>query len=296
MLRGMDRRPVVAIVGAGNLGIAISTQLHAAGYKISEIVSRSTVKSGRTARLARRLSARFTTVTRPDLSAKLIWFSVPDREIAKYAKSFAASTNWKGKIAFHSSGALSSDELAPLRRAGAVVASVHPLMTFVSAVAPNMSGVPFAVEGDRAAVNAARRVVADLGGQVFPIEKKNKVAYHAWGAFASPLIVALLASAEQVARSAGIGAIEARKRMLPIIRQTVANYAVHGPAGAFSGPLIRGDVATVRQHLQLLRKLPAAKQVYVSLAKSAMTNLPVRNRAQLNRVLRSAGVSERRKK
>src|SRR5216684_8348937 len=119
-------------------------------------------------------------------------------QIAAAARELAPATAWKGKIAFHSSGALASDELNVLRRRGAAVASVHPMMTFVRGSIPSLKGVPFGVEGDAAAVRVARRVVKDLGGEVFTVRKQNKAAYHAWGAFASPLLVAALVTAEQV--------------------------------------------------------------------------------------------------
>ena len=99
----------------------------------------------------------------------------------------------------HSSGALTSDELAVLRSQGASVASVHPLMTFVQGSRPSLAGVSFAVEGDSAAVRLARRIVKDVGGKAYSILKKDKAAYHAWGTFASPLLTALLATAEEVA-------------------------------------------------------------------------------------------------
>lgn len=291
---GMKSRPTVAIVGAGNLGTALALQLHASGYMVREIVSRSPLKTGKAARLARRVGASYIQSTPSGFSADLVWLSVPDRAIAGYAQSLADTNSWKGKIVFHSSGALSSDELAALRQAGASGASVHPLMTFVPGVVQQLKGISFAVEGDRDAVAAARRIIGDLGGEVFPLKKKDKVAYHAWGAFVSPLVIALLASAEEVARCAGISPTASRKRMLPILRQTIANYEAHGPAGAFSGPLIRGDAATIQQHLKLLRRLPEAKQIYVSLALSAMKTLPVKNRAELSRVLRKKSVSRKK--
>ena len=117
------------------------------------------------------------------------------------------------------------------------MASVHPLMTFVRGSRPPLAGVPFAIEGDRKAVQVARQIVLDLGGNPYSIRKKDKAAYHAWGAFTSPLLTALLATGEQVARMAGVDRISARKRMVPILFQTLANYASFGPAGAFSGPL-----------------------------------------------------------
>ena len=125
-----------------------------------------------------------------------------------------------------------------------------------------------------------------MRGEVFTINKRHKAAYHAWGAFTSPLLVATLVTAEQLARAAGLSALEARKKMLPIVRQTVANYEALGPAGAFSGPIVRGDAEIVRKHLQVLRKNPEGKGVYLSLARAALKYLPVRNRGKLKRALK----------
>ena len=116
-------------------------------------------------------------------------------------------------------------------------------MTFVPGSVPSLHGVPFAVEGDAAAVRLARQIVRDLGGEASPFPRSKKSAYHAWGGFTSPLLIALLVTGEKVARAAGLSAADARKKMLPIVRQTLANYAKLGPAGAFSGPIVRGDTA-----------------------------------------------------
>ncbi len=286
MLPAMARKPSVAIVGPGRLGRALALELKRAGYNISEIVSRNTAASKRKARgLARKVDAHVSTSDSARLGADLVWFCVPDREIAAASHQLASAVVWKKKIAIHSSGALASDELKELRRRGAVVASVHPLMTFVRGSIPSLKGVPFAVEGDATAVRVARRIARDLGGEAFTLSKRHKAAYHAWGAFTSPLLVATLVTGEQLARAAGLSAVEARKKMLPIVRQTIANYEAIGPAGAFSGPIVRGDAETVRKHLQVLRKVPEARDVYRALARTALRYLPVRNRAQLKRAL-----------
>src|SRR5712692_1929735 len=285
----MAAKPQIAVVGPGRLGTALAVELTRRGYRVPEIISRSEHASQQTAhKLAKQVRAPAATSNNARLDADLIWFCVPDREIAPAARELAPATAWKGKIAFHSSGALAGDELNVLRRRGAAVASVHPMMTFVRRSIPSLKGVPFGVEGDAAAVRVARRVVKELGGGVLTVRKQNKAAYHAWGAFASPLLVAALVTAEQVARKAGLSAAQARKKMLPIVRQTVANYAKLGPAGAFSGPLVRGDMAIVRKHLRVLREVPGAKEVYVALARAALHHLPVRGRKEIEKVLRSA--------
>lgn len=278
MLPGMARKPRVGIVGPGNFGRALAISLRDAGYGIEAILggSRQTARG-----LAKKVAANAADASR----AELVWFCVPDAEIAKAAKNFARSYVWKGKVALHSSGALTSDELDVLRRKGAAVASVHPLMTFVKGSHPSLKGVPFAIEGDASAVRAARMIVRDLGGEGYAIHKRDKVAYHAWGTFASPLLTALLATTEKVAGLADVRGSAARRRMLPILLQTLSNYAALGAGDGFSGPIIRGDVETVRKHLRVLRAEPAARKVYLALAEAAVEYLPGKNKSSLRWVL-----------
>lgn len=283
----MAVKPRIAIVGPGRLGSALAPELKRVGYRLSQIVSGDSSASRRAGRtLAKQVHAKWD-ATGAGLDADLIWFCVPDREIANAAQQLAGVVNWRGKVALHSSGALASDELRVLRRRGASVASVHPLMTFVRGSAPSLKGVPFALEGDPVALRVARKIVRELGGEAFPISKSKKLAYHAWGAFASPLLIALLVTAERVARDTGFSATQARRRMLPILRQTLANYLKLGPAAAFSGPIVRGDAQVVRRHLKELRKIPGAGEVYGALARAALRYLPAGNRRELGRWLGS---------
>jgi len=262
--------------------------LSKSGFRISQILAQDRLASQNKARtLASRVQAQATKLGNPEVHADLIWLCVPDGAIASVARQLARTGSWKGKLAFHSSGALASDELAVLRRRGAAVASVHPMMTFVSRSAPSLKGVAFGLEGDSAAIKAARKIVLTLGGEAFLIRKRDKAAYHAWGAFTSPLLVAALVTGEQVARAAGLTLTQARKRVLPIVYQTLDNYFRLGPAASFSGPLIRGDIETVRKHLAVLKKTPKALEVYIALARSALRGLPVRRRGELERILRA---------
>lgn len=286
----MAAKPSIAVVGPGNLATALSLALRRAGYRISEVVSRDLPESkARARRLARKLSARTATHVSAQLEAEVVWLCVTDDAIAPCARALARALdrkgNWKGKIALHSSGALTSDQLAPLRKRGASVAALHPMMTFVGGAGPYLKGVAFAVEGDRAAVAVARRIARDLGGHVFRIEKRNKTLYHAFGSFSSPLMIATLAMAERVARAAGVPKASVRNAMLPITRRTFDNFLRGGTAAAFSGPINRGDVRTVARHLRALRKVRGAREIYVALARSVLDTLPVKNRAALRKLL-----------
>lgn len=295
----MTGKPTVAIVGAGRLATFLAVALHDAGFTVTEIVARDSPRSRRHARtLAAKVGAQTVTANSAALDATLLWFCVPDREIRGAASALAghlavhqkhkapSRVPSKARFAFHSSGALLSRELEPLRKAGAAVASVHPLMTFVAGAHPSLQGVPFAMEGDDAATRVARRIVRELGGESFALPAARKAAYHAWATLTSPLLLAFLVTLEEAARAAGFTRQDARRKSLPIIRQTLANYSRLGPAQSFSGPLVRGDAETVAKHLAVLEKHPGAREVYVALARAALRGLPVENRDGLKRLLR----------
>jgi predicted short-subunit dehydrogenase-like oxidoreductase (DUF2520 family) len=281
------RRSSIAIIGAGRLGSALAASLRAAGYPIVEVVSlgnRSSLARARS--LARCIGARAATSKSATLGAGIIWFCVPDAQIGVAAQQLA-ERNWKGKIAIHSSGVLGSDALSFLRKRGADVASAHPLMTFVRNMAPDLSGVSFAIEGDKRAVMVANKVVRNLGGEPVRIRSRDKVAYHAFATMICPLLVSLLATSEDVAGLAGISPGDARRRMLPIIRQTIANYEKLGPAKSFTGPIVRGDVGTIQRHLDVLSPIPGVRDMYVALARAALRSLPNRNAKEIREMLRA---------
>src|SRR3984893_14886963 len=303
----MTRKPSIAIVGAGSLATFLAAALNDAGFTITEIIARDTPPSRRHARaLAASVGARTVTTRSAVLDTTLLWFCVPDREIRGSASALAghlstrAAAHKKNRVskvqskvpskvrfAFHSSGALLSRELEPLRKAGIAVASVHPLMTFVAGTHPSLTGVPFAMEGDHAATQVARQIIRKLEGESFSLPAARKAAYHAWATLTSPLLLAFLVTLEEAARAAGFTRKDARRKNLPIIRQTLANYSRLGPAPSFSGPLVRGDAETVARHLTVLKKHPGPREVYVALARAALRGLPVKNRDGLSRLLRS---------
>ena len=276
----------MSIVGPGNLGSALALTLVSAGYQLKYIAVRPSRSGGLHVKaLAKRTKAQIVTLGKQLLDSDIVWLAVPDDSIANVSRTLAASQDWKGKYVFHSSGALTSAELSALRKQGAKVASVHPMMTFVRGAAPEMDGVSFALEGDAVAVRAARAIIESLGATAFVIRKENKILYHVFGSFASPLVIALIATMEQVAAAGGIRRRDIKPVMAPLLWQTLRNYLKKDAAAAFSGPLVRGDVATVRKHLAELKKLPEAREVYLALARASLKRLPVGNRKAIARGL-----------
>ena len=140
--------------------MALALTLPSAGYVVKFIAGRAkNIDSRRNHRLGAKSKSALVTLGKEPLDSDLVWITVPDDAIAATALRLARTQDWRGKIVFHSSGALTSDDLAPLREQGAKVASVHPGMTFVRGPAPQMLGVAFAVEGDAAATRMAKRIV-----------------------------------------------------------------------------------------------------------------------------------------
>lgn len=308
--------PSVAIVGSGNLATFLSISLNRAGFNVAEIISRDSPRSLRNARLlAAKVGAHGVTANSAKLNANLVWLCVPDREIRNAASALSKRLRSlkkesareirdltlrektrehdspRVKFAFHSSGALSSRELEPLRKAGLATASVHPLMTFVPHTNPSLTEVPFALEGDAKAVRIAKEIVPKLGAKTVSVPASNKSAYHAWATLASPLFLAFLVTLEEAALAAGIKRRDARTMSLPIIRQTLDNYSLLGPPHSFSGPIIRGDVQTVAKHLALLKAHQRTRKVYRALAIMAIDKLPSRNKREFLRLLKVGGRS-----
>ena len=219
------------------------------------------------------------------MSADIVWICVPDDAIAALAEQMTDERDWRGKIVVHSSGALSSDTLELLRRKGAEVASAHPLMTFVSSSQPKLKGVPFALEGTAKALTAVETIISDFEAHAFRIARTEKAAYHAFGFFSSPGIVALIAAAIEVGKLAGLEGKRVRALMEPIVRQTIDNCFRTSPQQAFSGPVRRGDVETIRKHLKVLDEHPDLLDLYGSLVRIALKDLPSANTDSLQRLV-----------
>src|SRR3954470_1008354 len=210
----MKSKPSITIVGPGSLGGALAVALKNAGYPIAEVVYRRDRKRAEV--IARRCGGQAVKFEQAGFTGDAVWLTVGDDEIAATAKAISKRGRWKGKYVFHASGAFSSDELRPLKAAGANVASVHPMMSFVRSAEATFRGVTFALEGDAAANKFAAKIAKALGGTSFLLKTPDKPLYHAMGAFSSPLLVAHLAATEKIGRKLGLKAEQTRRVIAPI--------------------------------------------------------------------------------
>jgi predicted short-subunit dehydrogenase-like oxidoreductase (DUF2520 family) len=230
-----------------------------------------------------------TTLDRAQLKADVLWLCVPDAAIARVTGRIVKRVGkggLKGQIVVHSSGALSAQVLQAAARAGASLASVHPVMSFATRVPVSLQGVPFGVEAEAAGRRILNAIVRQVGGRPFAVEAGSKALYHAVGVLSSPLLVSHLAAAHEAAILAGFTPRQSKRLIEPIVRATLDNFFLRGPGKSFSGPIARGDVQTIDLHLQALKPHPMLAGVYRSLALYALKTLPASSRKKLRSSLR----------
>ncbi len=235
--------PALVIVGAGKVGSSLAAAAKRAGIGCT--------LAGRTEAAER---AR---------EADAVLLCVPDAAIAEAAAEIAAAAPGL-RFAGHTSGASPLAALEPLRAAGASTFSLHPLQTAPDA-ATDFTGAPAAISGsDEAALDLARRLAEGFGMRPFEVPDERRAAYHAAAAIASNFLVALEQSAADLLSAAGVG--NGRELLAPLVLRTAANWSERGGA-ALTGPIARGDEATVARHLAALRELaPELIPLYEALA------------------------------
>jgi len=289
-----------SIVGAGRLGTVLGAALVRRGWTAAAIVD----KDPRAARESRRIIGRGRAVpsclTLPgkglDRKVRLgdvVIIAVPDDAVGRVAAGLARSgVSWAGRFVFHTSGLLPAHVLEPLRKRGARIASVHPVQSFPRKDAPAsiFRGITWGVEGDPAAVAAAEEMVRDLRGNVLLLSEKDKPLYHAACSLASNAMIALEWTASGLLGAAGIGEKAAAGMLFPLVQGTLQNVNNLGLEKALTGPILRGDAAAVRKHLEALRDDPHAREVYLVMGKQILrlaekSGLPAGRVTALKRLL-----------
>jgi len=201
----------------------------------------------------------------------VIILAVPDDAIGPLARVLAdAGTIGSQQVVLHLSGVHGQEALGPLVGSRAALGSLHPLQTISDPerAAERLKGAWAAVEGMPRAVEAAERLAQDVGLRPFRIASQAKPMYHAGAVFASNYFVAVEAVAQRLLRHAGLTDAEAWQALRPLVEGTLENLARLGPVGALTGPVARGDEATVRRHVEALTQDDAA--LYRVLGRAAL--------------------------
>ena len=204
--------------------------------------------------------------------AGTVLLAVPDDAITSVASQLAAAGAIDpSQVVLHLSGLLDVRALRPLESSGAALGSFHPLQTVSNPeTAPaRWRGAIATVEGDSRAVLEGERLVRLLGLEPVRIASEAKAAYHAGAVIASNYVTALAATAARLAVTAGVPADLAGRMYLPLLIGAAENLRRQSPIQALTGPISRGDLATVRAHLEALG--PEDRVLYARLGLEALT-------------------------
>lgn len=286
-----SRKFKVSIIGAGRMGTALGRAFHRLRHRVELAVTNHPASARRVARV---LASKAVTISQLPSSAdaidrlagsNLLLIATPDDTLGDVTRqleallhehSVSGLQNQKRprKIALHTSGAVSSEVLKPLRRAGYDVASLHPLIS-VADFRSNQNvfqGAHFCVEGDREAVRVAKSIVRELSGNSFRIKPGSKALYHAAAVMSSGHVTALFDLAEELLHECGLSDRRAKQVLFPLLQSAVENLASKDPAHALTGPFARGDIETAAKHLSALKKtkVDAALETYVALARRSL--------------------------
>jgi predicted short-subunit dehydrogenase-like oxidoreductase (DUF2520 family) len=265
-------RDRIAIIGAGRLGTALGFALDRAGYLIHAVADRNRESAEETSRIIGGGRPTHNIVEAAE-QADVVFLTTQDEAIKTCADSLSASAVvWRGRIVLHCSGRYPADILRSLAAKGADTASCHPVQTFAGKKPGKAAfkGVYFGLEGGIRALEWAGEMVSRLGGTGFRLPKEHRALYHAACSLASNGLVALMDAVLSTAAKAGLDGPEALDVFLPLIQRTLQNVKKIGIGDALTGPLTRGDMATVKDHLSALDDFPALRQAYLALAVQAL--------------------------
>lgn len=260
-------RPKVGIVGAGRVGGAIGLLLREKGYPLCGVKNSNPASTARAAALLG--TKAFATAGELAREAEVLFLTVRDEAIAPVAAEIAAADGFRpGQVVIHTSGSQPASVLAPAKEQGAYVLSLHPLQSCPTPEQgrQNLPGAVFSIEGDQAAYPLAEQMVRDMGGTFFYIAPEVKPLYHAAACVASNYLVSLMDLAKSLLLAAGLPPDLFVQALYPLVHGTLGNIAQVGIPDALTGPISRGDAATVAGHVrEIQRRLPALLPLYSAL-------------------------------
>lgn len=283
----------VGVVGAGRVGAVLAAALGAAGHHVVAAAGESDASRARIADLLPGVATRKPTAVARDCD--LLLLTVPDDMLGNVVTTLSdAGAIRLGQYVVHTSGRHGLDVLAPAAAVGARVAAMHPAMTFTG-TAVDLDRLPGTVFGLTAGPDErlfVEALVADLLGRPTWVPEEMRTLYHAGLAHGANHLVTLVTQAMELLAAAGSD--DPAGTLRPLLTAALDNALEQGDA-ALTGPIVRGDVNTVRAHLAEIRaNAPLTLTSYVALARAtlgrAVTDgrvLPIRA-AAITRVLDEA--------
>ncbi len=261
-----------SIVGAGRLGTSLAHTLVRKGWRLG-VIADVDLAAARESRAIVGSGAATSDLGRAARGSGVLFITVPDDAVEAVAKKLSrAAGDWRGRVVFHTSGLLPAEALGALKDRGAATGSLHPVRSFPKKTMPvsHFKGIFWGVQAEGEALKTARAIVRSLGGRVHRIAAADKPLYHAACSLASNAFVSLEATAAGLLTAAGFDESTALAVLAPLLEGTLQNVKEFGWEKALTGPVVRGDVGTVRRHLVALAPFPAQDAVYRSLGLAAL--------------------------
>ncbi len=247
-----SRMNSIGFIGAGTVGTALAASLSKQGYPVTGVYSRSLSSSER---LAGRVPGCRIHNSSQELADRsdFVFITTPDDAIA----TVVTQTQWRqGQSVVHCSGADSTAVLEPAHHAGAGTGCIHPLQTFagIDHAIENLPGSTFALEAKEPLLDVLKEMAARLGGHSVVLEAKDKVLYHASAVIACNYLVTLVKMATELWETFGVSSPEATRALAPLLRGTLNNMVNIGFPNCLTGPIARGDIGTVKKHMEALKQ------------------------------------------
>jgi predicted short-subunit dehydrogenase-like oxidoreductase (DUF2520 family) len=261
------KKPRVGIVGAGRVGTGLALSLERAAYKVVAVASRGAASARRLTRRIR--GARCVSPQEVADAADLVFLTVPDDAI----EAVASGIRWRaGATCVHCSGAGDLDLLAVAAAAGAQVGGFHPLHMFGEpGKAFDMRGCAVAIAGSPALARELGRLARAIGAHPLRVPEGSRALYHIGANFSGAFVVALVAETVALWKRLGIAEKDALRALLPLLRGSVDNVEKLGPAGALGSVVARGDVGTIRKHVEALAQTaPESLDLYRLLSRRTL--------------------------
>jgi predicted short-subunit dehydrogenase-like oxidoreductase (DUF2520 family) len=255
----------VGVIGAGRVGAVLGAALSAAGHDVVAASGLSAASAERAARLLPGIP--LLPADEVVAAADLVVLAVPDDTLSGLVAGLAETGAWRpGQLTFHTSGAHGLAVLRPAEEAGVLPLALHPAMTFSGAPedADRLAGAPFGVTSRPEYRAVAETLVLEMGGEPFFVAEEDRRLYHAALVTGANHLVTLVAEAADLLREAGVA--EPSRVLGPLLTAALDNGLRRGDRG-LTGPVSRGDVGTVRKHLETLtERAPQSVAAYVAMA------------------------------
>lgn len=265
----MNHSYKVGVVGAGRVGSVLAAALRTAGHQVVAAAGESDASRERLAQLLPGVRhAKPSDVAR---ECDLLLLTVPDDMLENVVSMLTASGAIReGQIVVHTSGRHGLAVLAEATAIGARPIALHPAMTFTGTAVdlPRLTGCVFGVTSGPAEKAITAGLVDDLGGRAMWVEESKRTLYHAGLAHGANHLVTLVTQAMEILEAAG--ADDPAGTLRPLLTAALDNALGHGDA-ALTGPIVRGDVNTVRGHLiDIATNAPDTLPAYLTLARATL--------------------------